>query len=194
MNMIAAIARSDVEMERVRSASRIQAGAAAVPLALSGDEQAAVIASLADGRASIGVGSFARLVRAVFGLRLTAVFAGERLEALRRYALLYRIEGAALKLEEDARLRGAGFSDRQAEAARALVDAHAPHRRERMRGEGRLVGAALLAIAAAAILFIDRWLARQVDDRLGALLITILLVTWIVSIAAVTSHPHRRCA
>src|SRR5581483_184112 len=94
--------------------------------------------------------------------------------------------------EEDVRLRCAGFSDRQADAARTLVDAHAPHRRKRGGGGGRLVGAGLVAVAAAAILFVDQWLARQVDDRLGALLITILLVTWIVSIAAVTSHPHRR--
>jgi hypothetical protein len=195
MNMIAAIARSGIDMERVRSASctqKMAVGTAPVAPALSGDEQAAVFASLTDGRASIAAGAFGRMVRAFFGLRPAAAFAGERLEALRRYALLYRLEGAALKLDEDARLRGTGFSERQAEAARTLVDAHAPYRRERTRAGGRLVGAALLVLAAAAILFIDQWLARQVDDRLGALLITIMLVTWIVSIAAVTGHPHRR--
>ena len=183
MNMISAIARSGIDTE-------VQAAAVTSPL--SGEEQRAVLASLADGRASIGAASFGRFARGFFGLRPAAALAGERLEALRRYALLYRLEGAALTLDEDTRLRGAGFSDRQTEAARALVDAHASHRRERARGGGRLMAVALLAVAAAAIVLIDEWLARQVDDRLGALMITIMLVTWIVSIAAITSHPHTR--
>ena len=182
MDMIAAIARRDIEMERVRSAP-------AEP-ALSWEEQGAVLASLGDGRASIGMSAFDRIVRAFFGLRPAAPLAGARLEALRRYALLYRLRGAPLPPAEQARLRGAGFCERQAEAARALVDAHATLRRTRPRGGGRLVGALLFALAAAATLLIDQWLARQVDDGPSALIITIMLVTWIVSIAAITSHPH----
>ena len=196
MNMISAVACA--EMERMRSAAGavpMAVATSAVGPALSWEEQGAVLASLADGRASIRTGSFGRIVRVFFGLRPAPPLAGKRLEALRRYALLYRLKGAAaLPEEEQAHLRGAGFSDRQAEAARMLVDARATHRRERARGGGRLVGAVLFALAAAAIVFVDKWLAQQVDDQLGALVITIMLVTWIVSIAAVTGHPHTRRA
>ena len=202
MNMTTAIARPLQAAERPRLVplrapftETPAAAAAGSGSALSEAEKAALLASFADGRASLAAAGLGRRVaRALFGLRPPVALAAARLEALRRYALLYRLEGAALPLEEDKRLREAGFSDRQADAARALVDAQSPRRSARPWLSGATIGAALLAAGAALAFMIDRWLAQQVDDRLAAHVMTILLVTWIVSIVAITGHPHSRHA
>ena len=202
MNMTTAIAlppeaaeRPGLVPPRARFADTPAIPAAASSGALGEAEKAALLASFADGRASLAAAGLGRRVgRAIFGLRPPVRLAAARLEALRRYALLYRLEGAALPLDEDMRLREAGFSDRQAEAARALVDAQSPHRRERPGKGGAMIPAALLAAGAALAFLIDRWLAHQVDDPLAAHVVTILLVTSLVSIIAVTGHPHPRRA
>ncbi len=195
MNMIAAIARplpaaEDSPLMPPRSPSP-----AVSRQILNGAERAALLASFADGRASLAAATFRRrLLRALFGFRPPIGLADARLEALRRYALLYRLEGAALPLEEDRRLREAGFADRQAEAARALVDARARRPEARAGAGAKGIMAALVAIGAAASFLTDRWLAHQVDDPLAAHVVTIMLVTWLVSITAVTGHPHSRHA
>jgi hypothetical protein len=114
---------------------------------------------------------------------------GERLEALRRYAILYRLEGAKLSEGEEARLLGLGYSATQAATVRAMVDAmdfRAPRKR------GWPTGLVLLAILASAIILLDTWLARQVDDPLSALVVTIALVTGVASMLAVSAHPRAR--
>ena len=188
MNMTAAIARPSF-------ADTSAAPASARGGALSEAEKAALFASFADGRASLAAtGVRRRIARALFGLRPPVRLAAAGLEALRRYGLLYRLEGAALPLEEDERLREAGFSDRQAEAARALIDAQSLRRPARAGASGAMVAAALLAVGAGLAVLIDRWLTQQVDDPLAAHVVTILLVTWLVSIVAITGHPHPRRA
>ena len=185
MNMITAV-RPLPATERARLAPLPCADATVAGAsrhALSQAEKAVLLASFVDGRASLAAAAV-RLpaVRALFDLRPPARLAAARLEALRRYAVLYRLEGAALPLDEDSRLREARFSDRQAEAARALVDARSPYNAARARAGGATIAAALLAAGAVATLLIDRWLARQVDDSLSAHIMTILMVTWLVSI------------
>jgi hypothetical protein len=154
-------------------------------------QDGAVLTSLRDDRASVaGRSRHARFSRMVFGLRFPASFADGRLEALRRYAILYRFQGAALSLEEDERLLAAGLSAHQAAAARALVDAHYVPHRGRLRVPWSLVAMVALAVAAAA--FFYRWLAAQFDDSAGALIVTIPLTIWVVSTVSVTGHPHSR--
>ncbi|HEY1605121.1 MAG TPA: hypothetical protein VGF77_05945 [Allosphingosinicella sp.] len=157
---------------------------------LGRDERAAVLMALRDSRASLtGGGWRMRFARIAFGLGRPAAFASGRLEALRRYAAFYRLEGPALRFEEEERLRAAGFSGRHAAAARALVDAYYTPDRVRPPVPWTLV--AMVALAAALSAFFYGWLAAQFGDSSGAFVVTILLATWVVSIAAVTGHPRR---
>jgi hypothetical protein len=198
MNMITAVARplSAAERPPLPPPQFPTADtAAASGDALSKTEQATLLASLADDRASVATTTSGRpLVRVLFGFPPPVRLAGARLEALRRYAVLYRLEGAALPPEEDSRLRKAGFSDRQVEAARGLIDARFQYEAAGTRAGGKTITAALLATGATAAFLIDRWLAHQVDDTLSAHIMTIMLVTWLVSMGAITSHPHSRRA
>ena len=158
---------------------------------LTGAQRRAVLTSLREGRASLGGRSWrAGFARIVFGMRQPAAYADDRLEMLRRYAILYRLEGGALSLDEDKRLLAAGLSSRQTAAARALVDAHYMPGRDAPRVPWTF--AAMIGLAAAAAALFYRWIAVQFDDSAGALLITILLATWAVSIVSITSHPHGR--
>jgi hypothetical protein len=152
-------------------------------------ERAAILMSLRDGRASVtGSRRWKRFTRIAFGLQPPASLADVRLEALRRYATLYRIEGAALSIDEDERLLAAGVPDRHAAAARTLVDTYYVPDRDRRRVPWTL--AAMIALAAFGAVFFDRWLAAQFDDAAGALIVTLLLAAWGVSFAAVTGHPR----
>ena len=162
---------------------------------LSRDEWTAVLLSLGDGRRSLrAVQARGRLGRVFLGNRRPAHLTSARLEALRRYAILHRLQGTRLSDEEAARLRGTGFSDRQAAAVRAIVDSfHAPSRPAGAERPARTAMAALLAmgaIGAVLVILLDRWLSTQLDDPLGALIISILVTTGFVSFLSVAGHPH----
>jgi hypothetical protein len=160
---------------------------------LGPQERAAVLVSLRDSRASAARSRRrSRFMRIVFGQRRRISLADDRLEALRRYAILYRLEGAALSREEEERLLGAGLSDRHATAARALVDAHYMPVRDRPRVPWTL--AAMVGLAGLGATFLYRWLAAQFADSAGALIVTIMLAAWVVSFAAITGHPQGRRA
>jgi hypothetical protein len=153
-------------------------------------ERSAVLLSRDDGRASLaGNRAGAWLGRLISGSHPSARLSGDRLEALRRYAILYRLEGAKLPAGEEARLLGLGYSGAQAASVRAMVDAMDLRPR---RKRGWLTGLVLLAVAASAVTLLDAWLARQVDDPLSALVVTIALVTGVVSMLAVSAHPGAR--
>jgi hypothetical protein len=153
-------------------------------------ERSAVLLSRGDGRSSLdGHRASVWLGRLISGARPSARLSGDRLEGLRRYAILYRLDGEKLPAGEEARLLGLGYSATQAASVRAMVDAmdfRSPRKR------GWLTGLVLLAIAASAIYLLDAWLARQVDDPLSALVVTIALVTGVVSMLAVSAHPGAR--
>jgi hypothetical protein len=153
-------------------------------------EQAAILLSQSDGRRSLGGHrASAWLGRLVSGAPRSTRLGGDRLEALRRYAILYRLEGARLSPDEDRSLLRHGYSARQTVSIRFMVDSmDAPSPRRR----GSAGGLILLASVAAAIYLLDAWLARQVDDPLSALVVTIALVTGLVSMVAVSAHPKAR--
>lgn len=66
----------------------------------------------------------------LFGARAYTPLANPRLEALRRYAILFRLQGPELPESEHERIRAAGYDRLRIEAIEALV---APSRRERHR-------------------------------------------------------------
>jgi hypothetical protein len=75
-----------------------------------------------DGRWSIGGSKSIRIMLAwVFGLELPNALADPRLEALRRYAVRFRLEGERLPHEEDERLVRLGFSTAALAEIRRLV-------------------------------------------------------------------------
>ncbi|MEA3001664.1 MAG: hypothetical protein QOH81_452 [Sphingomonadales bacterium] len=162
--------------------------------ALTREEWTSVLLSVRDDRRSLrAVRARGRLGRFFFGNRRSPHLTSERLEALRRYAVLHRLDGGRLSAEEDQRLRRAGFSELQAGAVRAIVETfEAPARAAGAARSGRGVTAALLALSALLVTFIDRWLARQLDDSLGALLLSILMTISLVSFLSIAGHPHGR--
>ncbi|HEX4737074.1 MAG TPA: hypothetical protein VH331_05895 [Allosphingosinicella sp.] len=160
---------------------------------LGREERAAVLTSLRDGRPSAAGSRWrTRVARIFFGLRPPVSLGNRRLEALRRYAVLYRLESSAMSVEEDERLLDSGLSVRHATAIRALVDAYYVPERSLPRVPWTMAAMVALVLVAAASLY--RWLAAQFDDSAGALIVTILLATWVVSISAITAHPHGRHA
>lgn len=165
------------------------AGAASPAPLLGPAERSVILFSVEETRG----GRLARAARRLAGG--PAVFAAKRLEALRRYAIRYRIEGEGLPLEEDGRLRAAGFSDLQAAAIRALVEqasfapAERPHR---ARAATLLSGLALALIPASVGTILYRWLAAIAEDRASALFVAVMLVTGFVLPITLAGHPASR--
>jgi hypothetical protein len=113
--------------------------------------------------------------------------AGRR-AALRRYAILYRLDRGGIAVAEEARLAAAGFSEAQAETIRALVEhfdiSWAPPAKAWKRV------AILAAIAAGGTFLLDRWLGRGVGDPAVAWLLSIVIACGIASFLSVTAHPR----
>ena len=168
------------------------------PRRLGRPERDAIALALNEGRTALLLGRVARVFgRLWLGLNDEPVFAAERIEAIRRYAVRYRLEGSGLALAEDDRLRAAGVDEIEAAELRAIVDAHAAVRTTRRPGRllGQLLGGLLLAaipVMGATILY--SWLATQAEDRLSALVVSIVLVVAIVSPVALAGHPSGRSA
>ncbi|MDB5691034.1 MAG: hypothetical protein JWO81_97 [Alphaproteobacteria bacterium] len=180
-----------------RTRLRLPAAAAAnddAAGALSLVDRGAILVSRTDGRGSLTVTSARTWLGTFFGFRQPSRLAGDRFEALRRYALLYRLEGAGLSFAEDKMLLRAGLSERDLAAVRAIVDAAAIAFRTptRRRLRSVLTGGLLLSAALLSAWLLDAWLARQVDDGLSALMVAIMMVTGIVSMLAVSAHPGPR--
>lgn len=167
--------------------------------ALSRPERDAVLYSLGAARTALGLGRIARpLGRFWLGSGEEPVFAGERLEAIRRYAVRYRLEGAGLALEEEERLATAGVTPLEAAEVRALVDRQsasaAPRRRLRHAPRQALAWLLVASLPAAIGTLLYYWLAAQVEDRLSALVVAIVFTMGVVSPVVVAGHPTGRRA
>jgi hypothetical protein len=168
------------------------------PRRLGRPERDAIALALNEGRTALLLGRVARVFgRLWLGMNDEPVFAAERIEAIRRYAVRYRLEGGGLALAEDDRLRAAGVDELEAAELRATVDASAAETPKPRPGRlaGQLLGALLIAaipMLGAAILY--SWLAGQVEDRLSALVVSIVLVVALVSPVALAGHPSGRSA
>jgi outer membrane protein len=77
------------------------------------------------------------LWRHLFGIRSSTPLANPKLEALRRYAILYRLRGTALPETECERLREVGYSLRQIEMIECLVAPQRQRRQPRARASFR---------------------------------------------------------
>lgn len=169
------------------------------PNALTPPERDAVLFSLREGRTARRLGRIApRLGRLWLDISETRIFAGERTEAIRRYAARYAVEGGGMAAGEDERLAEAGISALEAAEIRLLVerDAHpARPKRHLRRSLGRIAGRLLLAsVPASLAAMLYFWLAAEVEDRLSALVLAIVFTTGIVSPVALAAHPTGRRA
>ncbi|WP_066719052.1 hypothetical protein [Sphingomonas pituitosa] len=85
-------------------------------------ERQVVQLSRLDGRATLRApGRIDALIGLLFGGQRTNGLADPRLEALRRYAVMFRLQGEALPQAETDRLLGAGFLREAIEEIRELV-------------------------------------------------------------------------
>ena len=93
-----------------------------VPKRLTALEEAVVALAAFDHRTSVEpAGLVGRLALGLFGGHPSNRLADERLEALRRFAVLYRLDGRLLPQDEHARLAEVGFSVDTVEQIEQLV-------------------------------------------------------------------------
>jgi hypothetical protein len=137
---------------------------------LSALERQTVLLSRGDRVSSVRKpGRAGRMLRALFGFEPVRGLADPKLEALRRYAVMYRAKRQALSEHEHQTLVAAGFTTAQAASARSLVDRM--HVRVGL-DRGQVALAALYLVMLAAVLVVaDRWLTWLIEDRLAALII-----------------------
>lgn len=151
------------------------AGNAPAEAVLSPIELRTLQLSQADGRASLrGPTRIERLGALLFGSRRVAGLANPRLEALRRFAILYRLEGAAIDAAELARAEAAGLSAALLEQVRRAVDAWPRRAGPILRAASMLAAVALAATAGVATYL---WLADEIDRPAAAMLIGVIAVT-----------------
>lgn len=67
-------------------------------------------------------GRVARILRRMFGDNTNGSLANSRLEALRRYAVLYRVEGSSIPPDESDLFEASGYVGAAADEVRRLVD------------------------------------------------------------------------
>jgi hypothetical protein len=165
---------------RSRSEKRI----AAVEPKLGAQERKVVLLARTDPASSLKRSRMSRLTSVLFGIEPPHMLADTRLEALRRYAVLYRVHGRVLSAREIEHARAAGLSDGELARARALIDvAHGAQ--VRVRGGAHILAmlfgvlmAGLLAFAAASML------ATAIDSMLMAAMLTGLAFVSLAPLAA----------
>ncbi len=140
-------------------------------------ERDVVRLSCRDGRSSLHApGRLARIGMLLTGFGRRTALSDLRLEALRRYAVLYRLDGDALDEAEDVAINRAGFQDREIRQVRQLVDSQvARNRRSERSNRPTALGA--LVILALASLLIQRATGDLAISLMAAGLLTVTLVS-----------------
>jgi hypothetical protein len=157
------------------------------PVRLDDLERQAVLVSRNDDLRSLrSSGRGDRVKALVFGARPARRLADDRLEAIRRYALLYRINNGELARAEVAAAQAAGLSAAKLAIIRLMVD------RWRAPAAGRRPTAyaapAILLLATA--LPLQAWLSEETGDGLIALIL--VLVALITAVALLSTKGSRR--
>lgn len=148
------------------------AGSAPAEAVLTSLELRTVELSLADGRASLRAPRrVERLGALLFGSRRVSGLANPRLEALRRFAILYRLDGAGLDTVETLRAEEAGLSAALLDRVRRIVDGWPPRAGSLLRGASTL---AAVALATAGGLTLYLWLIDAIDRPAAAILLAVL--------------------
>jgi hypothetical protein len=129
-----------------------------------------------------------RLLNLLFGIEAPHALADGRLEALRRYAVTYRLRDAGVAQAEAGAL-DAGFAASQLAQVRHMVDG-ARGTRPR-RSAGTLIRQGLLAIAAFLIFYgAAAWLSPRFDSNLIAFVFVAVAMLSFASLAG--KEPARR--
>lgn len=128
--------------------------------------------SQADGRASLRAPRrIERLAALLFGSRRVSGLANVRLEALRRFAILYRLDGAAIDTAETVRAEEAGLSAALLDRVRRIVDGWPRRTGTLLRGASTL---AAVALATTASLTVYLWLADKIDRPAAVVLLAVI--------------------
>lgn len=152
---------------------------APTPVALTAVERHTLMLARSDGRRSVDdPNRFIRAMRAMAGITAPNRLADPKLEALRRYSVLYRLEGNGLELEEDDRILHSGFTLAQAATIRREVDRLAGAKSRSPRHSLRMALAAALMLAAT--LGVILWLAASLGDPSIACLLGGLVVVTLI--------------
>lgn len=151
------------------------AGTVSAEAALSPLELRTLQLSQGDGRASLRAPRrIEHLGAMLFGSRRVAGLANARLEALRRFAILYRLDGAAIDSGEIARAEAAGLSVLMLDRARRIIDGWPRRAGPLLRAASLLAAAGIAAIAGVTAYF---WLADELDPMVSAILVGAVAVT-----------------
>lgn len=164
----------------------VRSPASSVPVQLDDLERQAVLISRTDDARSISPrGRIDRVTAVLFGSRPASRLADDRLEAYRRYAVLYRLRGPRLAASETARALQAGIPNRKLELVRAMVDPW--HTGKRGRSYTQLAQAvAFIALSVTTYL----WLTATLGDQLISMVV--LLVSLVTMIAQLSRKGARR--
>jgi hypothetical protein len=126
---------------------------AAVAPKFGAQERKVVLLARTDPTSSLRRNWLTRVKSVLFAIEAPHMLADPKLEALRRYAILYRVHGETLDMAEIERARVAGYADALLERVRTLIDhGHGVRRPERSTLGVFALATAVAAIAAIAIL------------------------------------------
>jgi hypothetical protein len=174
----------DLDIGAPEGLTRSEARAAPTIAKLSVQERRVVLLARTDPQSSLRRGAASRLTRLLFGIEAPHMLADRKLEALRRYAILYRDHGDALASIEIEQVRAAGFSDGELAKARSLIDAAFGGRRPR-RSAREIVTMVSGAAVAAVLAFIGgSQLAAAIDSQLMAATLTGVAAVSLAPLAA----------
>ena len=181
-----------LQFEHIQSASTGIVAGKPQP-ALGAFERDIVRMSLQDGRSSLAdIGRLVRIGMWLGGVRRKGGLANPRLEALRRYAILYRLNGQGLEASEELAMDRAGFDARGIGEVRRIVDRHVA---ANPQGPGPWLHILPLALALVAGLAGTALLIRQTtgDIAISTMIAALALVT-IVSLHRPAMRSDRRRA
>ena len=161
----------------------------AAPRKLSAQERLVVVLSRKDPLWSLRPRhSHSKLLRFLFGIEAPHSLADRRLEALRHYAVTYRLRDAGVHDAESVAL-AAGFAASQLAQVRQMVDGARAVRAR--RNVGGLIRQALFALVALLIFSgATIWFGRSFDSRLISFVFVAVAVLSLASLAG--KEPVRR--
>jgi hypothetical protein len=174
----------DLDIGAPAGLTRSEARIAPVVAKLGVQERRVVLLARTDPQSSLRRGPVSRLTSLLFGIEQPHMLADTRLEALRRYAILYRVHGHALPSVEIEQAQAAGFSEDELAKARGLIDASYAARRPRRSAREIATMVSGAAVAALAAFVGGSQLAAAIDSPLMAATLTGVAAVSLAPLAA----------
>ncbi|MDD1453277.1 hypothetical protein NHF48_023755 [Sphingomonas sp. H160509] len=119
------------------------------------------------------------MAAALFGFSRQNQLADRRLEALRRFAVLYRLRGAELSVAEKQRMLAIGFTDQAVSRFSRHIDRSVRGGSQGLRRIAPTLSAVAMLVAVAAL---TAWLCAPLDEPLIALMFAGLVVVTLVAL------------